>query len=145
MPLHDYHCGQCGAIKERFVSLSQLDAVQSCETCHTPMQKVFLKPATGFVSCEVHYTCPITDKPITSWKAHRENLAKHGCRVLEGGEKEHNMRRREAEERELERRIDATAEEFVEKLPGDRREQLGNEISAGVTAEFVRSTPRELP
>lgn len=41
------------------------------------------------------YDCPITGKIIDGRYAHRENLARHGCRVLEKGEKEAAERDRE--------------------------------------------------
>lgn len=41
------------------------------------------------------YSCPITGKPIEGRAAHRENLKRHGCRVLEKGESREAKRRRE--------------------------------------------------
>lgn len=38
------------------------------------------------VSDTVAYTCPITDRPIEGRYAHRENLKRHDCRILETGE-----------------------------------------------------------
>lgn len=43
------------------------------------------------------YECPITGKPVEGRAAHRENLKRHGCRVLEPGEKADAKKRRQAE------------------------------------------------
>lgn len=138
MPRHDWECGACGGVEERFVLVADLDKAATCK-CGGSMTRVFLKAPRGFVTAPVHYRCPITDKPVTSREAHRENLARHKCRVLEPGERADAQRRKAAADNALERRVDATAEEFVERLPGDKRQQLANEISAGVTAEIVRN------
>lgn len=40
------------------------------------------------------YSCPITGKVIDGRMEHRENLARHDCRILEKGEVEHDRKRR---------------------------------------------------
>jgi hypothetical protein len=49
------------------------------------------------------YDCPITGKMVDGRRDHRENLARHGCRILEKGEKEAAERNRE---RSFEERMD---------------------------------------
>lgn len=56
------------------------------------------------------YTCPVTGTWIEGRAAHRENLKRHGCRILEKGEKEEA---RNTRERELERAIERTADAMV--------------------------------
>ena len=41
------------------------------------------------------YECPVTGKPIEGRAAHRENLKRHGCRLLEKGETREAPKRRE--------------------------------------------------
>ncbi|MEC9266718.1 MAG: hypothetical protein VX464_11715 [Pseudomonadota bacterium] len=41
------------------------------------------------------YDCPITGQPIEGRAAHRENLKKHGCRLLEPGETREASRKRQ--------------------------------------------------
>lgn len=41
------------------------------------------------------YDCPITGKPVEGKAAHRENLKRHGCRLLEKGETREAPKRRE--------------------------------------------------
>jgi len=40
------------------------------------------------------YDCPITGEPVEGRAAHRENLKKHGCRLLEKGESREAPQRR---------------------------------------------------
>ena len=70
------------------------------------------------------YSCPISGKAITSEAAHRQNLAAHGCRLLERGELQDNRRQRklaqEAESadfaKEVRRSIDSLSPEKLELL-----------------------------
>jgi hypothetical protein len=62
------------------------------------------------------YDCPVTGKPIEGRRAHQENLKRQGCRVLETGEKEHNMRERAESDRKLERTIEAAVEKTAAEL-----------------------------
>lgn len=59
------------------------------------------------------YTCPITGRWVEGRAAHRENLKRHGCRVMEKGEKEWAAKRREENYREACAR---TAEEMVARI-----------------------------
>lgn len=50
------------------------------------------------------YDCPVTGDMIEGRVAHRENLKKHGCRILEPGEREQARRDKPKElERQLEK------------------------------------------
>lgn len=84
------------------------------------------------------YSCPITGKWIEGRKAHEENLRRHGCRVLESGEKEDVVRRRQAEEAAFDASIDSTVEEFIDKLPSAKKERLANEVAGGMDVTFER-------
>lgn len=134
MPLHDYECPQ-GHISEHVQAAEQQTARCHCGEVAT---RVWLRAPAGFVAAEVRYTCPVTDKPITTRAAHEDNLRRHGCHVYERGEREATERRKAADERDFERRVDATCEQFVANLPSDKREQLGREVEAGATATVVR-------
>jgi hypothetical protein len=62
------------------------------------------------------YRCPVTDKPIEGRRAHSENLKRTGCRLLEKGEKEQNMRDRADADRKLERTVDMAVEKTASEL-----------------------------
>lgn len=54
------------------------------------------------------YTCPITGRWIEGKRAHEENLKRHGCRVLEKGEKDEFVKDKKRRERDLDREIEKT-------------------------------------
>lgn len=84
------------------------------------------------------YNCPITGDWIEGRRAHQENLKKHGCRVYEPGETEQTRARMAFEEKQLEASIESTVEEFVEKLPARKREQLAIELENGADVGVVK-------
>ena len=135
MPLYEYAC-ECGAKLTEYKPLREASVPVTC-TCGQVMGKVFSAPQI-FVAAEVSYECPITGIPITSKRAHEENLAKHGCRVYETGEREEVTRRREREDAKLEETISETALDFVESLPSEAREQLGRELESGLDVTVIR-------
>ncbi|HEY6018995.1 MAG TPA: hypothetical protein VIY48_03615, partial [Candidatus Paceibacterota bacterium] len=63
--------------------------------CGSPARRVISAPL--FSVDQTGYDCPITGKWISSKREHRENLAQHGCRVLEDGETQASIARRKAE------------------------------------------------
>lgn len=85
------------------------------------------------------YACPITGAWIEGRKAHQENLRRHGCRVLEPGEKDEVIRRKAAGEAALDRSIEATVDEFVETLPTAKREKLIAEVEGGLDVQVIRN------
>lgn len=89
-------------------------------------------------SVNYEYACPITGKPILSKREHIDNLRRHGCHVLESGEKEANERRRAETDAALETAIDQTVEKAIDQMPSDKRELLARELVSGASAEVVR-------
>lgn len=84
------------------------------------------------------YECPVTGKWIEGRKAHKENLARHGCRVLEPGETQALTRRRKAEDEAFAEKIADSAAEIVANMPSAKREQLGREIESGLDIAVER-------
>ena len=80
-------------------------------------------------SASYEYACPITGNPISSKRAHEDNLKRHDCRVLEGGEKEFNAKRAAEADAALDRAIDQTVEREIDLMPGEKREQLAKELA----------------
>jgi hypothetical protein len=137
MPTYDYKCPE-GHITQRVTSIKAYQRTTECE-CGKMAERFITSAPMGFVKGDIPvYTCPITSKPITSRKEHEANLARHGCRILETGEKEAMLRQREKVEAELDKKIETSAEEFVEKLPAAKREQLGRELDSGLDVSVVR-------
>lgn len=75
------------------------------------------KPLLMFASSEYEgYECPVTGKWVEGKHAHRENLKRTGCRLLEPGEFEDtkkNGRKR------IEQQIDAAVDKAVETVARD--------------------------
>jgi len=135
MPLYDFLCAE-GHPFERMVPLANFSDTQHC-ACSAPATRVISAPM--FTVDQTDYTCPITGNWIGSKAAHRENLAKHSCRVLEGGEKEAAAAFRQKQDEALDKAIETTVEKSIEAMPSAKKEQLHNElINGGLTAEVTR-------
>lgn len=124
MPLYDFSCAEAHTF-ERFVPLADFEKTQNC-ACGLPAKRRISAPM--FTVDETGYTCPITDKWVSSKHQHRENLALHGCRVLETGEAEASTAYRRKEDEKLDKLIDDTVEKQIESMPSDKKEQLHNEL-----------------
>jgi hypothetical protein len=91
---------------------------------------------------QTDYTCPVTGDYIGSAHAHRNNLAKHGCRVLETGETEAAATRRAQDDAKLDKIIEDHVEREFEAFSSDKKEQLHNElVNGGLDLSVDRSTP----
>lgn len=138
MPLYDFKCSE-GHRFERFVPLEKFEETQEC-ACGAPSQRLISAPmfnvdATG-------YNCPITGDWIGSKHQHRENLAKHGCRVLETGETSAAAAYRAKEDAKLDKLIEDHVEREFEAFPSEKKEQLHNELVNGkLDLSVDRSTP----
>jgi putative FmdB family regulatory protein len=138
MPTYDYKCHACGARREVFLRLADLDKIVKCTKCPHAMSREVSAPAV--LGDYPGYHCPITDTWIEGRRAHQENLARHGCRVYEPGETEAFKRQRAAADAAFDRSIDATTEEFIAKLPTEKRDRFASEVEGGLTANIIRST-----
>lgn len=127
MPLYDIRCDQ-GHRFERMIPLEKFSEPIEC-ACGSPARRLISAPRFSVES--VDYTCPITGKWIGSKRAHEDNLAQHGCRVLETGEKELNDSRRQQEEAKFDQAIEDTVERTIESWDSSKREALHNELVNG--------------
>ena len=136
MPVYDYECLSCGAVEEKVHSIAVLGMQQYCSVCNGRMNKLLSAPMVAV--SKIEYRCPITNAPITTKQQHENNLAKHGCRILETGEVEQAKRKRVESNRELDRKIESEVEKLVETMPSDKKERLANEIASGVDLTTMR-------
>ena len=127
MPLYEFECSK-GHKFDRIVKLADFDTAQVC-ACHAPATRLISKPR--FSVDQTGYNCPVTGKWVGSRGAHLDNLARHDCRVLEGGEKEASMARRQAEESAFDKAIEDTVEKTIESYSSAKKEQLHNELVNG--------------
>lgn len=134
MPLYGYRC-QCGCIFDRIVPLARYDEPQLC-SCGKVAEKQLSAPAIR--GDYAGYTCPITGNWIEGRRQHEENLARHGCRVLEPGETQQARASAARAEEALLESVAETAAATVESLPAAKREQLGRELSNGADITVER-------
>ena len=81
-----------------------------------PLPSEFNPPRVYVRGDYAPYRCPVTDRVIEGRRAHQENLKRTGCRVLERGEKEQNMRDRAQADARLERTIGDAVEKTAAEL-----------------------------
>jgi putative FmdB family regulatory protein len=136
MPTYRYHCPGCARDFDIFKRLADFSREERCSHCEFQLQRQILAPAVQ--GDYQGYDCPITGKWIEGRRAHEENLKRHGCRVLEAGEKDQFDKDRAAQEAALDSSVESTVEEFIEKLPAVKKERLANEVSAGMGVTFER-------
>ena len=136
MPVYDYECVSCGNIEEKVHSIAVLGIQRYCSVCNGRMVKLLSAPMVHV--SKVEYRCPITNAPITTKQQHINNLAKHGCRILETGEVEQAKQKRLKSNEELDKKVELEVEKLVETMPSDKKEKLASEIASGVDLTTMR-------
>lgn len=136
MPLYEYDCRNCGYEFERVLGMEQYNAAQMCPKCDQPARKLVSKP--NIQMDYPPYRCPVTDKVIEGRKAHAANLKQHGCRVLETGEKELMLKRRQEAEREFDKKIEESAAQAVAALPPEKLSKLVREAESSPDVQIIR-------
>lgn len=113
MPLYVYECPACKKRESVFKKLAELDRPEQ-HSCGSAMQRVIVAPLV--LGDYEPYNCPVTGREIRGRREHQENLKRHGCRVLEPGEREQFVRekqkREEAADREIEQLVEQTAQQM---------------------------------
>lgn len=135
MPTYVYRCPENHQF-ERILPLARFNEVQYCPICQATASRVIVAPAV--LGDYPGYQCPVSGQWIEGRKAHNENLARTGCRVLEPGETAQASRRAASVDQELEAKIDQTVMELVTALPPEKKVQLEQELTRGVSAEVTR-------
>jgi hypothetical protein len=81
-----------------------------------PLPAEYVPPRISVRSDYKAYRCPVTGKVIDGKRAHGENLKRHGCRVLEKGEKEDSLKRRAEADRAFEKTVSDAVDKTVAQL-----------------------------
>lgn len=126
MPMYDFRCMGCRRTTAVFRKIVHRDLLHTCEVCGSQAQRVLSAPRV--VADYAGYSCPITGKWVEGRKAHRENLARHGCRILEPGEREAASRYRQSQEEALEISIGNTVEAEIHAMPAEKRDALAADL-----------------
>lgn len=136
--LYVYVCPVCASKREVIKPLAELDRVEPCLHCESPMLRQICAPAVlGDLS---GYNCPITGDWIEGRRAHQENLAKHGCRVLETGEIETVKHRKADFDRRLDEALDNEVGTAITNMPHEKRQKLETEMSHNIDLGVSRGT-----
>ena len=136
MPLYDYQCRSCGDTKEVFLRLHERETTVQCPICLCAMKR--LMSAARIQMDYPGYNCPVTGNWIEGRRAHRANLEKHGCRILETGEREMNEKRKRQSEEALLDRIAETAAREVARMPAAKQSKLCQEMEHGASISVER-------
>jgi putative FmdB family regulatory protein len=128
MPIYCFKCPQCLIRYELFRRMAEMDLPAPCGSCGSngARQLSAVRIAPDFD----RYQCPITGKSIEGRAAHRENLARHGCRILEPGETQDAINARKRSESEFDSSIDRTVDDFIGSLPESSRSELFKQASS---------------
>jgi hypothetical protein len=84
------------------------------------------------------YQCPVSGKWVEGRAAHKANLAKHGCRILEPGEQVDRDKRLAAEDRDFDKKLERTVGEAIHAMPPEKQRKLATELEHGASATVVR-------
>ena len=126
MPLYSYRCNSCGNREEKYLKIAECRDAQECKICSHELEKLI---DSARISVDyAGYTCPISGKWIEGKKAHKENLAKYGKRVLEKGELQECRKAKAREEEEFEKKIDEGVEKQLAQLSTQQMEVLAKEV-----------------
>jgi len=136
MPLYEYKCKNCGNRRDFFLKLSELSEPQFCFYCEGEMTRQLSPPRLNLDY--PGYSCPITGKWVEGRREHRENLEKHGCRVLEAGEVAEFDRDRKREEAELGRKIEDSVGSAIANWGAEKQQKLQSELERGASLSLDR-------
>lgn len=136
MPMYDFHCKACRKTVPLFRKIINRDQPAICGSCGGDLERRIAAPR--IVADYAGYSCPITGAWVEGRKSHRENLAKHGCRVLEPGEREAAERYRAKRDADLERSIGDTVEAEIHNMTPAKRDALAADLEH-FSADVVRN------
>jgi len=127
MPVYAHKC-QNGHKFDRYLKLAELDDRQLCE-CGAEAKRLispvmFSIDATNFTS----YESPGTGRWITSKTQRREDMKACGCVDYEPSLKEHQQKRIEREDAEIDKKVDEHIEKTIYEMPAADREKLANQV-----------------
>lgn len=140
-PIYEYACEE-GHYFDRYLSLAKYDQPQTC-LCGSQSRKL-ISLVTIVRAKEIRYTSPVDGREITTEAARREDLARSNCIPYDPEMKTDTIRRRAQEDATLEASVDRTVEQEWDKMPAEKRERLGAELTrGGLDLAYTRGTSTE--
>ena len=141
MPEYLYQCA-VGHRTTLFLPVSSHAPYAQCSGCWLLAEQIITAPLLVKVSADVCYDSPIDGSPITSWEKRQEDLKRNNCTPYDPDSKTDYARRIRESEAELDKTIESTVEEAIEKMPTAQRGKLFSELTQqGIMADVVRTTP----
>lgn len=137
MPIYEYRCSN-GHTFVNFLTISSHVSELTCE-CGQIATQIISAPLMIKCAEFLCYDSPIDGRPITTWDARREDLARSNCRPYDPEMKKDAERFHANSKAEIDKMVDGTVEEAIEKMPSSKRSRLANElIEQGITTDIVR-------
>lgn len=136
MPLYTYQCLKCTKRTDAFRAVADRNLTPACCSCGGPTYKAVTAAAVR--SDYPGYDCPITGKWIEGRRAHEENLARHGCRVLEPGETERVDKARAEADKASYQETEALVGAQIASMGSEERRQLEVAVEHGFTCTTER-------
>jgi len=137
MPLYTYECPK-GHQFDRILRLADYKKPQTCDCGLEAKRKIM----PTMVNCDMQpwdrYISPASGKVITSYKDRKRDMAETGCVDYEPSMVKHQTKHMEYEDAKLEKAMDETVEEEIEKMPARKREKLAEELTSGADIEYTR-------
>ncbi len=130
MPVYNLKCLN-DHIFDRFVALKyfNLPGHRSCDICGASSEIIIHAPLLVTVKPDIAYDSPIDGTVITSWAQRKDDLKRSGSIPFDPCMKQDQERRIAALDADMDRRLERTAEELVEKLPTKKRGELYSELT----------------
>jgi len=137
MPLYEFHCDN-GHKFDLFLKIKDYNNPQTCDCGAKATRKI----TATMISCDIqpwdYYESPVSGKPITSYKARDEDMARHDCVDYDPGMKDVQKNRIKKMDDDLDKKVDETVEKEWDKMPTDKKEKLANELLSGADVELQR-------
>lgn len=134
--IYEWRCAK-GHEFEVSLPVAEYQTPQTCR-CGSPARRILSVPKLAYGKRDCTYDSPVDGRPITSWAARRNDLARNGCQEYDPEMKKDVDRRIARENAELERKVDATIESEIERMPVRKREKLDQELRGGANAQPIR-------
>ena len=137
MPIYVQKCKN-GHEFDVFLSLANYNDPQTCKCGAKAKRKI----VPTMINCDMQswesYESPVSGKPITSYKARREDMARHDCVDYEPSMKQVQRDNIKAMDDALDKKIDDTVDREWHKMPTDKKERLASELIHGADIEIER-------
>lgn len=137
MPIYVHVC-ESGHTFDVFLKMKDYNQPQVCKCGAASKRKI----VPTMINCDIqswdYYESPVSGKPITSYKARREDMARNNCVDYDPGMKDAQKKRINRLDADLDKKVEDTVDREWDKMPSAKRENLANELLLGADVEIKR-------